>query len=175
MRGTFLIVLGLCIALAGCPNVAEQKTGTVTVRVTDHRAGINDFSTLYVQFAEISVHRRESSRWTGWIELLRNSPAVDIVPLKDGRWATVGTTQVQIGHYDAIRVRFGDAQGTLLTGGPVTMASVGTTIAVDLAVQPDTSRAVLIDLYVEDQTDDQPGLYAIKVHDITVGRDRENR
>lgn len=51
------------------------------------------------------------------------------------------------------------------------MAPIETTIAIDLEVRPDSGRAVLIDLYVEDQTDHQPGLYAVKVHDVTVGEE----
>jgi hypothetical protein len=146
----------------------------VAVRVTDHRAGIGDFTTLHVQFAEISLHRKGSLRWTGWIELLRNSPAVDIVPLKDGRWAPVGEAQVESGRYEAMRVRFGEVQGTLRGGGLLTMAPMGTTIAVDLDVQADGRQAVLIDLYVEDQTEHQPGLYAVKVQDISVEEKREH-
>lgn len=170
IRGTLVLAIGVLLAQPGC-SAAEDRKGRVTVRVTDHRAGIGDFTTLEVQFAEISLHRGRASRWTGWVELLRDCPAVDIVPLKEGRWARVGANEVPGGRYDAMRVRFGAIQGRLRRGGPPTMAPIETTIAIDLEVRPDSGRAVLIDLYVEDQTDHQPGLYAVKVHDVTVGEE----
>ncbi|MFQ5960745.1 MAG: DUF4382 domain-containing protein [Candidatus Methylomirabilales bacterium] len=167
---TLVLGASVLLALAACSAQGEQQTGRVAVRVTDHRAGIGDFATLHVQFAEISLHRRGASRWTGWVELLRNSPAVDIVPLKDGRWATVGEARVGTGRYDAVRVRFGDIQGTLRRGKRLNMSPIGSTIAVDLDVQRDSRRTVLIDLYVEDQTEHQPGLYAVKIQEITIGK-----
>ena len=167
MRRTLALAASVLLALAACSAQGEQQTGTVAVRVTDHRAGIDDFTTLHVTFMEISLHRQGSLRWTGWVEVLRNSPAVDIVPLKEGRWAAVGEARVETGRYDAMRVQFGNAQGALRLGGAVTMVPIGTTVAVGLDVEPGGRQAVLIDLYVEDQTDHQPGLYAVKIQEIT--------
>lgn len=166
---TLALAASVLLALAACSAQGEQQTGTVTVRVTDHRAGIGDFTTLHVTFTEISLHRKGSLRWTGWVEVLRHSPAVDIVPLKEGRWATVGEAPVATGRYDAMRVQFGEVQGALRSGGAVTMIPIGTTIAVGLDVEADGRQAVLIDLYVEDQTDHQPGQYAVKIQEVTVG------
>lgn len=170
LSSTLVLGASVLLALAACSTQGERQTGRVAVHVTDHRAGIGDFTTLHVQFAEISLHRRGSLRWTGWVELLRNSPAVDIVPLKDGRWATVGEARVEADRYDAVRAQFGDIQGTLRHGKRLNVSPIGSTIAVDLDVQPDSRRAVLIDLYVEDQTEHQPGLYAVKIQEITIGK-----
>jgi hypothetical protein len=169
MRRTLVLAASVLLILAACSAQGEQQTGTVAVRVTDHRAGIGDFTTLHVTFTEISLHRKGSLRWIGWVEVLRNSPAVDIVPLKEGRWATVGEARVETGRYDAMRLQFGDVQGALRSGGAVTMVPIGTTVAVGLDVEPDGRHAVLIDLYVEDQTDHQPGQYAVKIQEVTVG------
>ena len=172
-RGTLVLAASILCVLTACSEGGEPQTGRVAVRVTDHRAGIEDFTTLHVTFAAISLHRRREPRGTGWVELLRSTPAVDIVPLKDGRSAPVGAERIETGRYDALRVRFGDIQGTLRRGGLVNVAPIGTTIAVDLDVQAESRRAVLIDLYVEDQTDHQPGRYALKIQEITVGEERE--
>jgi len=168
MRRTLVLAASVLLTLAACSAQGEQQTGTVAVRVTDHQAGIGDFTTLHVTFTEISLHRKGSLRWTGWVEVLRNSPAVDIVPLKEGRWATVGEAPVKTGRYDAMRLQFGDVQGALRSGGAVTIIPIGTMIAVGLDVEPDGRQAVLIDLYVEDQTEHQPGLYAVKIQEATV-------
>jgi hypothetical protein len=163
-----LLVLSLALALSSQPEAARER-GQIEVRVTDHRAGIGDFSTLRVELAEVSLHRRGEPRGKGWVELFRSAPAVDIVPLKDGRWAAVGSGQVETGRYDAVRVRFGEVRGELRRGGFGQMAPMESTVAVDLALELASRCFVLIDLYVEDQSDHQPGLYAVKVRDIRVG------
>ncbi|MFQ5847392.1 MAG: hypothetical protein ACE5IQ_06905, partial [Candidatus Methylomirabilales bacterium] len=71
--------------------------------------------------------------------------------------------------YDAVRVRFGLISGKLQRGGSVNVVPIGSTIAVDLAVESGKTRFLLIDLYVEDRSEHQPAQYAIKVQDVRVG------
>lgn len=164
-----LLVPVLLLALASQPAAASGKAGWVEVWITDHRAGIGDFQTLSVEIAEVSLHRRGQPRGTGWVQLFRTNPVVDIVPLKDGRSAMVAGGLVETVSYDAVRVRFGLISGKLQRGGSVNVVPIGSTIAVDLAVESGKTRFLLIDLYVEDRSEHQPAQYAIKVQDVRVG------
>jgi hypothetical protein len=164
-----LLALSLALFLPSDCDAVQHPGADVEVRVTDHRAGIGDFRTLQVQLTEVSLHRRGEPRDKGWVELVRSAPAVDIVPLKDGRSAIVAVTRVETGRYDAVRVRFGEVRGELRRGGFGRMAPMESTVAVDLAVESAGRRFLLIDLYVEDQSDHQPGLYAVKVQDVRIG------
>lgn len=155
-----VLVVGLWFEAEG------QKTGRVEVRVTDHRAGVGDFTAFQVELAKVSLHPRGQPRRQGWVEVIWRAPAVDIVPLKDGRWATVGQGSVAAARYDAVRVRFGNVRGVLKHGGLAEVLPLRSTVAVDLTVEPGTTRVVLIDLYVEDQTDHPSGRYALKVQAV---------
>lgn len=165
-----LLVPALVLAVASQPAAASEEAGRVEVRITDHRAGIGDFRELRVQLAKVWLHRRGQPRGTGWVELIQSATAVDITPLKDGRWATIGEGHVEAVSYDAVRVRFGGIQGELRRGGLAKVIPIGSTVAVDLTLEAGSRQILLIDLYVEDQTDHQPGLYTVKIRDVQVGK-----
>lgn len=167
-RARSAIMSASLLLLSTQPALTQPPSGQVEIRVTDHRAGIDDFRTLRVQLAEVSLHRRGEPRGKGWVELFRSAPAVDIVPLKDGRSAIVAVARLETGRYDAVRVRFGEVRGELRRGGFGQMAPIESTVAVDLAVESASRRFVLIDLYVEDQSDHRPGLYALKIQKVQV-------
>lgn len=167
-RGGFLLALTVLLALVGKPDSAWAGTGWVEVHVTDHRAGIGDFKALLVELAEVSLHPAARPRGKGWVEVVRRARAVDIVPLKDGLSVSVGSAIVSAARYDAVRVRFGNAQGALRSAGLAEVVSEGSAVAVNLVVERGTTRVVLIDLYVEDQTDHRPGQYALKVRDVRI-------
>ena len=164
-----LLVPALLLALASQPAAASREGGWVEVWISDYRAGIGDFQALGVEIAEVSLHRRGQQRGTGWVQLFRTNPVVDIVSLKDGRMAMVAGGLVETVSYDAVRVRFGAIEGELRRGGLATVIPMGSTIAVDLAVESGKTRVLLIDLYVEDRSEHQPAQYAIKVQGVRVG------
>jgi hypothetical protein len=144
-----------------------DTTGRVEVRVTDHRAGIGDFTALHVELAEVTLHSRGQPRAQGWVMAVGRTPAVDLVPLKDGRWARLGEAVVPAGRYDAVRVRFGPVRGALRNGLVPEVRPIGSTVALDLAVIPERVAAVLVDLYVEDVSDHEPGHYLVKVKAVS--------
>lgn len=99
---------------------------------------------------------------------LQGAPPTDVVPLKQGRWVALGTEHVPTGRYDAVRVRFGAIRGELTRGGVGTMVPDASIVAIDLDVTPGGQYALLIDLYVEDQSDHRPGLYAVKIQEVRI-------
>lgn len=165
-RSVLLLTAGVVLTLGLPLEAPGETTGRVEVRLTDHRAGIRDFTALRVELAEVSLHPRGQPRRRGWVAVIRHAPAVDIVPLKDGRWATVGQGPVAAARYDAVRVRFGAIRGLLRNGGIAEVLPLGSAVAVDLTVEPGSTRAVLIDLYVEDQSDHPSGRYVLKVQAV---------
>ena len=166
--GRPVLALSLFLLLTSAPGVAQPGSGQVEVRVTDHRAGIADFTTLHVELAEVSLHRRGQPRGAGWVLALQGAPPTDVVPLKQGRWVALGTEHVPTGRYDAVRVRFGAIRGELTRGGVGNMVPDASIVAIDLDVTPGGQYALLIDLYVEDQSDHRPGLYAVKIQEVRI-------
>jgi len=166
-RGLLAAVVLAGALLGGASGAGAGPTGRVEVRVTDHRAAIDDFATLHVELAEVALHGRGRPRDQGWVPAVRGAAAVDLVPLKEGRWAVVGVGTVPAERYDAVRVRFGAMRGALRAGPVPDVRAIGSTVAVTLTVVPDRVAAVLVDLYVEDVTDHDPGRYQGKVKAIT--------
>ena len=167
-RGAVLLILSLFFLLTILPMRTWGETGRVEVRVTDHRAAIGDFRALQVELASLSLHPRGMPRRQGWISLLQHTSPVDLVPLKDGRWKTLGESSVEARRYDAVRVQFGSIEGILRSATRVEVVPVASTVVVDLVVESDRPRVILLDLYVEDQSDHKPGLYAVKIRNIQV-------
>ena len=168
-QGVVLTIVTLAASLVVATSTSQaDTTGRVEIRVTDHRAGIGDFTALNVELAEVALHPRGKARGQGWVTALGRTPAVDLVPLKDGRWARVGDGVVPAGRYDAVRVWLGPARGALRNGLVPEVRPIGSTVTLDLAVGPDRVAAVLVDLYVEDVSDHDPGHYLVKIKAVTI-------
>ena len=153
--------------LLGSPlPAASADAGWVELRVTDHRAGIDDFTALWVQLATVSLHLRGESRSEGWLMVVDETAPVDIVPLKHGRWSLVGRKLVAASRYDAVKVQFGEIRGELRHGGSTALAPVNSTVRTDVIIEEGTTRIILIDLYVDDQSDHDPGRYELKIRRV---------
>ncbi len=154
--------LALPAALAG---------GRIDVRVTDHRAGIEDFREVKIQVAEVALHRAGRSRSDGWVTVLRGSRPVDIVLLKDGKWESVGIARVPAGRYDAVRVLPSVREARRRDAAPASVdPSVGTVMFHDeLEIKRGAMLPLLLDFYVEDQTDHAPLRYALKLRHVGLG------
>ena len=149
------------------PSVAGE--GQIEVRVTDHKPGIDQFRLLEVELRSISLHTKGKGRREGWVELASSVPAIDIVPLKDGRFKSLGLRPAAAGTYDAVRIRFAATTGVLKRGGRPTLEGEDTVVATNVVVAPTGSNPLVIDLYVEDQTEHDPPLYVVKVKEIRLG------
>lgn len=141
----------------------------VEIRVTDHQPGIADFKRLHVGFKLLAVHRKGASRKKGWIELIGPTEPVDIVPLKNGIFETLGTRMLPAGRYDALRIRFLPAEGELHRGKTPPLVMHDTVVATNLDLRTQDNVPILVDLYAENLTDHEPKTYAIKVKEVRVG------
>ncbi len=165
----FRTILSMTCLVGVSDSAAPRDEARVEVRVTDHRDGIADFSEFWVAVAEVALHRAGHSRHEGWVVVLSDASAVDIRPLKDGRWATIGDGLVPAGRYDAMRLVVAAVRGTLLSGGDAPLSSLRTSLAMEIALEPRTDIPILVDLSVDDRTDHDPAAYVPKLRRIVVG------
>ena len=158
----YLLVFGL--------SLSEASTGTskrtIELRITDHKPGIADFKELNVSLASISIHPANAPRGDGWIELSGKTALIDIVPLKDGIYMTLGTVEIPAQRFDAVRIKFSELKSELLNGNDVSVTWRDTTIAHDIDMQKHMHLSLLVDLYAEDQTEHPSGSYVVKVREI---------
>lgn len=174
MRAGVLRSIGcawVLIGAVGTANVAlaDAPLRAVEVRITDHAPGIADFKSLNVQLEGISIHRKRSARREGWVNLVGRSDAIDIVPLKDGRYVSIGTTMLPAGRYDALRIRFATLGGELHSGKPPDLSADDATVAIKVDLRENDHTPIVVDLYAESQTDHAPERYVVKVKDVRIG------
>lgn len=162
--------VGLAL-LAGmaAARLSVADSGEVELRVTDHRAGIADFDAVHLSLTEILLHPSGRPRAEGWVSVLKGAPAIDIVPLKDGRWTTVGIVRVPAHRYDAIRVKATVIRAHRKAGKPVPIESLSTTVALGFSIDRLGRVPILLDFYLEDQTDHDPPRYELKLRRAAVG------
>ncbi len=157
----FITMLGL-LETAGA-----FAQGQVEIRVTDHQAGIGNFLALKISVTEVQLHKLGEKRGEGWVPVLRGSRPVDIVPLKDGKWESIGVARVPHGRYDAIRVRARAQEIRYMAGREFPLHALDTTLASPLEVKKDVKSAVIVDFYVEDQTEHLPPRYMLKLRRVS--------
>jgi|GEM_PF-6987913 len=151
-------------AIAGAP------MGQLEVRVTDHKPGIDQFSALDVTLEAIALHERGKGRRDGWIDIVGETTAIDIVPLKDGRFESLGVKDVPIGEYDAVAVRFAAVHGKLKAEGNPTIWLDDAIVRIDVAVTEQANTPLVLDLYAEDQTEHDPPRFEVKVKEVRLGQ-----
>ncbi len=153
----------LATAFAGSP------MGKLEVRVTDHKPGIDQFSSLNVTLEAVALHEKGQGRREGWKEITGPSPSIDIVPLKDGVYETLGSVNVPTGAYDAVSVRFAAIEGQLKADGEPTVWPEDAVVRIDLSITEQGNTQLVIDLYAEDQTEHDPPRYVVKVKEVRSG------
>ena len=171
MKGLVASVLSsVCLLAVAAIPVAAQPSGSLELRITDHRPGIADFRWLEVTVGDLAIHRKGEGRKTGWVDLVEIAPAIDIVPLKDGLWRPLATVDLPVGDYDALRVRFAGAAGELLNSSRPEVRTDDTVVRFDLTVRPDAVQPLVLDLYAEDLTDHEPQHYVVRVKEVRLDR-----
>ena len=165
-----VLVSAMVVSLALHANaIAGSPMGQLEVRVTDHKPGINQFSALDVTLSSVALHEKGQGRREGWVDIVGETEAIDIVPLKDGRFQSLGLSDVPAGAYDAVAVRFAAIEGQLKTDGDLTIWFDDAIISIDLAVTDHDNEPLVLDLYAEDQTEHDPPRYEVKVKEVRLG------
>ena len=113
--------------------------------------------------------RKGEGRREGWIDIVGQTAAIDIVPLKDGRFVSLGMQDVPTGDYDAVAVRFAAVEGQLKAGGDPTIWLDDAIVRIDVSVTEQANRPLVLDLYAEDQTEHDPPRFEVKVKEVRLG------
>ncbi len=164
-----LISAALLWPLMLAPVFAGAPMGQLDVRVTDHKPGIDQFSALDVTLASVALHERGKGRRDGWIDIVGRTEAIDIVPLKDGRFVSLGMQDVPVGDYDAVAVRFAEVAGQLKARDDPTIWLDDAIVSIDVAIREQDNTPLVLDLYAEDQTEHEVPRYEVKVKEVRLG------
>ena len=158
VHGVTLAALVL-LALTGCPkNPSGVSTGTLSVKMTDAPAA---YQAVNLVIREVAVHLAgaESDSTSGWEVIKADSAVYDLLTLRNGVFASIGTSKVPAGHYTQIRLKLGHGS-TVVSGGvtyPLTVPSglqsgyklvgsfdVPSNGLVDLALDFDATRSIIV-------------------------------
>lgn len=143
--------------------------GQLEVRVTDHKPGIDQFSTLDVTLASVALHEKRQGRREGWIDVVDQTEPIDIVPLKDGRFQSLGLKDAPTGAYDAVSIKFASVEGQLKAGSQPTIWLADAIVSIDLTITERANTPLVLDLYAEDQTEHEIPRYEVKVKEVRLG------
>lgn len=143
--------------------------GKIEIRVTDHKPAIEQFEKLEVRLENLTFHKKGEPRAKAWTVVDVRSMAIDIVPLKDGVFVSLGEYSLPVGGYDAVRIRFADAEGKLKTGEHSEVLFDNTVVSFPVAIEETANAPLVVDLYAEDQTEHARSVYVVKVKEIRTG------
>jgi hypothetical protein len=122
--GIFAAVAAL--ALAGCSKNSMSPTssasGTMRIQMTD---APGNYDAIHLVIREVSAHRADSDSSGGWVVINPESTTYDLLTLRNGVFATIGTALVPAGHYTQIRLLLGPGSDVVVDGvtHPLTVPS----------------------------------------------------
>lgn len=150
-----------------CRPAAESGTGTLEVRITDHRVAIGEFESLEVTLTNIAVHPFGRPRTEGWLTFVPQTAVLDLTEVLDGREATVLTTALSVREYDAVRLVVAGGEGQLKVGGMAFVQGFSQAAALRFTVHGRQTTTILLDLLVESAEDHPGGGYGVNLLSAT--------
>ncbi len=125
MRSIRLLTTFLALAaLFGCSSHPGGGVGMgrVTVRLTD---APGDYEHVNLVIREVSIHRDGPDSTSGWEAVAHDSTTYDLLALRNGVFATLGSGLVPAGHYTQVRLLLGPGSNVVVGGAtyPLTVPS----------------------------------------------------
>ena len=161
-----VVVLSLLLACNG----RSPNTGTLEVRLWDHREAIGDFSELWLTVSAVEIHPAGQPRTEGWITLKPAIPELDLTQYVVGSEAVMVTTAVPAGRYNAVHLTVEQAAGTLTDGQQVTVDLALEPVALDFRVISGRTTTLGLDLVVFDVSDHPGGGYQLHIREAILLR-----
>lgn len=161
----------LSLVLVACSSNATPDTvpsGSVEVRITDHRVAIGDFDRLDITIESVGFHPAASERTAGWLDFVPDDALVDLTQVLNGRTETVLEVMLPAGDYDAVQLNVTQGDGDLKAGETVMVPGFEQAARVPFLVQPDETIVIVIDIIVESQDDHPGGGYELNIANVTV-------
>jgi len=164
IRRPFITVVVLSLLLLAC-NGRSPNTGTLEVRLWDHREAIGDFSELWFTVSAVAIHPTGQSRTGGWIVLKPSIRELDLTQHIVGSEVVVAKTAVPAGRYNAVRLTVEEAAGILTDGQQVAVDVALEPVALDFPVSSDGTTTLGLDLVVFDVSDHPSGGYELHIRE----------
>ncbi len=165
--GSLTTALVMLWFMAACQATTSPATGTLEVRLSDHRVAIGDFESLDITLTSIAVHPVGQARTEGWLAFTPQTTVLDLTEYLDDRAATVLTTTLPTGDYDAVRLVVAGGQGKLKIGGTAFVEGFGQAAALRFTVREGQTTTILLDLLVESTHDHPGGGYSMNLLNAT--------
>jgi hypothetical protein len=105
-----LAFLGCSSSHVGSP---AGGMGEVRVRLTD---APGDYDQVNLVIREVAIHRADGDSSGGWETLDHDSTTYDLLTLRNGVFATLGSALVPAGHYTQVRLKLGDGSNVVVDG-----------------------------------------------------------
>jgi len=147
---TLAVSLAL-VAFFGCSSHVSSPGGSmgeVRVRLTD---APGDFEHVNLVIREVAVHRSGADSTGGWEVLAHDSSATyDLIALRNGVFAGLGSGLVPAGHYTQVRLKLGDGSTVVVDGvsHPLVVPS-GLQTGFKLIGEFDVPAGGLVDLLID--------------------------
>lgn len=167
----YVAALTLPLTLAGCQSSAGSATGTLEVRVSDHRVAIGDFERLDITITSVGLHPTNAPRTEGWLDFAPQTSTLDLTHYLDGREATILQTSIPAGDYNAVRLVVSGGTGQLKVGGTAFVEGFSQAAALQFTARPGQTTTLLLDLLVESADDHPGGGYSMNLLSTTLKRD----
>ena len=161
---SFIAVLILLLLRVLTTYSLASDSGTLEVRIKDHRDAIGDFSKFNIVIDKILVSPKPGLKiWkTGWNELAASGDAIDLTKYIEKASARVFRASIESGSFDAFHLKLKSIAGVLKknqknlpvknTIGPVKLS---------FNVPPQGETVLIIDLTVLDMSDHPPRGYEL--------------
>jgi len=165
---SFIVALILCSLgiLAGASLAAQSDSGTLEIRIKDHRDAIGDFSKFNIVIDKILVSPKPGLKiWkTGWNELPASGDTIDLTKYVEKASARVFRASIESGSFDAFHLKVKTIAGVLKKNH--TSLSIKNTIGpvkLSFDVPPRGETVLIIDLTVLDMSDHPPRGYELAI------------
>ena len=165
---SFIAVLILLLPCVLTPYsvAAQSDSGTLEVRIKDHRDAIGDFSKFNIVIDKILVSPKPGLKiWkAGWNELAASGDPIDLTKYVEKASARVFRASIESGSFDAFHLKVKTIAGVLKKNH--TSLSIKNTIGpvkLSFDVPPRGETVLIIDLTVLDMSDHPPRGYELAI------------
>lgn len=93
------------LVVSGCSDPTSNQTGTLSVRLVDAPAAYQQVNIVVIR---VDVHASGMESTGGWFTINDVPATYDLLTLRNGASAVLGTEELPVGHYTQIRLIIGD-------------------------------------------------------------------
>jgi hypothetical protein len=162
--------IALSLALAGCNASSDSNdaapTGTLEIRLTDHREAIGDFARLDVEIDTVRLHPKRllSLRKSDWLDLQPAVARVDLTQYTEKRTIAIWRGELPTGRFEALHLKFKGADGELQESAEaVPVADEARPIRLPFDIRANDVTRIVVDLVVLDMSDHPNRGYEVHV------------